>query len=210
MTIELNDSHYIDFKREGKHIEIKAQFIRQAIKGRILSPPTSFIFDTGAMITTLTRYNAEKAGYLVYPVERVVTLGGVVPGVTIDVEYVRIPGFQIAGLHISSVMVAIPCMYPCNIYCKHKNKRDVLKACHGQHNQCLDSCREQRYPCKNQCSSVCVNRAFTNILGQNVLEYFKYFMDTENDRIYFVKNPIPKPISEEMACMNVFITDEKI
>jgi predicted aspartyl protease len=31
----------------------------------------------------------------------------------------------------------------------------------------------------------------TNILGLNVIEYFKYFIDTENDKIYFAQNPQP-------------------
>ena len=47
-----------------------------------------------------------------------------------------------------------------------------------------------------------------NILGQNVLEYFDYFMDTKNDQIYFLKNTDPKPINEYAACGNIFTADE--
>ena len=47
-----------------------------------------------------------------------------------------------------------------------------------------------------------------SILGQNVLEYFNYRMDTGNDRIYFEKNPNPKPISEDTKCGVVFLADE--
>ena len=43
---------------------------------------------------------------------------------------------------------------------------------------------------------------------ENVLEYFNYCMDTGNDRIYFEKNPYPKPISEDTKCGVVFLADE--
>ena len=42
-----------------------------------------------------------------------------------------------------------------------------------------------------------------NILGQNVLEYFNYYTDTANDRIYFQENPSPKPISQYTTCRGV-------
>jgi len=45
-----------------------------------------------------------------------------------------------------------------------------------------------------------------NILGQNVLEYFNYFTDTANDRVYFQENPHPKPISEETRCEKILTT----
>ncbi|MCL2198271.1 MAG: retroviral-like aspartic protease family protein [Defluviitaleaceae bacterium] len=32
----------------------------------------------------------------------------------------------------------------------------------------------------------------TSILGLNVIEYFKYFIDTEHDKIYFAENPMPE------------------
>ena len=47
-----------------------------------------------------------------------------------------------------------------------------------------------------------------SILGQNVLEYFNYYMDTGNDKIYFAKNPNPKPVSEDAKCGVVFLSDE--
>jgi len=47
-----------------------------------------------------------------------------------------------------------------------------------------------------------------SILGQNVLEYFNYYMDTGNDLIYFHTNPNPKPISEYAKCGVVFSADE--
>ena len=39
----------------------------------------------------------------------------------------------------------------------------------------------------------------TNILGLNVLETFKYLIDTENDLIFFAQNPLPN-IPELLRC----------
>jgi hypothetical protein len=52
------------------------------------------------------------------------------------------------------------------------------------------------------------NKIRSNLLGQNILEYFNYYLDTENDKIYFAKNPKPKPISEDTKCGVVFLSDE--
>ena len=42
------------------------------------------------------------------------------------------------------------------------------------------------------------------VLGLNVLEYFHYYIDTENDRIYFCRNLNPKPYDDRLACGQVF------
>ena len=39
----------------------------------------------------------------------------------------------------------------------------------------------------------------TNILGLNVLENFKYLIESENDLIYFAQNPTPN-IPEPLRC----------
>jgi predicted aspartyl protease len=44
----------------------------------------------------------------------------------------------------------------------------------------------------------------TNILGLNVIEYFKYFIDTENDKIYFSMNPRPN-IPDPFRCAEIRI-----
>ena len=36
----------------------------------------------------------------------------------------------------------------------------------------------------------------TEVLGENVLEYFIYTVDHDTDRIYFAKNPNPKPYKD--------------
>ena len=43
-----------------------------------------------------------------------------------------------------------------------------------------------------------------NILGLNVIELFKYYIDTENDMIYFADNPTPS-IEEQLRCGKVHI-----
>ena len=43
-----------------------------------------------------------------------------------------------------------------------------------------------------------------NILGLNVIELFKYYVDTENDMIYFADNPNPT-IEEPLRCVKVHI-----
>ncbi|MDR2598947.1 MAG: retroviral-like aspartic protease family protein [Oscillospiraceae bacterium] len=52
------------------------------------------------------------------------------------------------------------------------------------------------------------DRINSDLLGQNVLEYFNYYMDTENDKIFFKKNLKPKPISEDTKCGVVFLIDD--
>ena len=43
-----------------------------------------------------------------------------------------------------------------------------------------------------------------SILGLNVIELFKYYVDTENDLIYFADNPTPT-IEEPLRCGKVHI-----
>jgi len=43
-----------------------------------------------------------------------------------------------------------------------------------------------------------------NVLGLNVLEYFNYYLDTENDKLYLSKNPNPRPYREILACGGIF------
>ena len=43
-----------------------------------------------------------------------------------------------------------------------------------------------------------------NILGLNVIELFKYYIDTENDMIYFADNPAPS-IDKQLRCGKVHI-----
>jgi len=43
-----------------------------------------------------------------------------------------------------------------------------------------------------------------NIVGLNVLEYFNYYVDNENDRLYLSLNPDPRPYDKLFACGGVF------
>lgn len=42
-----------------------------------------------------------------------------------------------------------------------------------------------------------------NILGLNVIELFKFYIDTDNDKIYFARNSQPI-IPEPLRCRNIF------
>jgi predicted aspartyl protease len=42
-----------------------------------------------------------------------------------------------------------------------------------------------------------------DLLGLNVLEHFKYFIDTENDKVHFAENPSPN-IPNELKAKNVY------
>ncbi len=46
------------------------------------------------------------------------------------------------------------------------------------------------------------------VLGQNVLEYFNYFMDTKNSRLYFGLNDNPQLHSKELWCGEIFTIDK--
>jgi clan AA aspartic protease (TIGR02281 family) len=43
-----------------------------------------------------------------------------------------------------------------------------------------------------------------NILGLNVLEYFNYYIDAENDRLFLNLNPNPRPYNELLACGRIY------
>ncbi len=45
------------------------------------------------------------------------------------------------------------------------------------------------------------------VLGQNVLEYFEYYLNTGNDRIYFKENLSPKPY-DKLLSSKIFNTQE--
>lgn len=167
MTISINKNHATKFERKYDHLVVWVYPFPNKMPRSPEKNPTEFIFDTGAMITMIDLTTAEKLNYSSLPVVRTVTLGGIVPGYSITVDYKVIAGIKIADFRLSKVTVAIP------------NPNDP------------NSAKFER-----------------SILGQNVLEYFNYFMDTENDLIYFMKNPNPKPISEDAKCGVVFLSDQ--
>jgi clan AA aspartic protease (TIGR02281 family) len=49
-----------------------------------------------------------------------------------------------------------------------------------------------------------------NIIGLNVLEYFNYYINTGNDRMYIDRNPTPRPYDPILACGSILVleTDE--
>ena len=60
------------------------------------------------------------------------------------------------------------------------------------------------------------NREITqNLLGDNVIEYFKPYQDNQNDCIYFIENPSPEPYigpdgAFSLACDGVFSIEGSI
>jgi predicted aspartyl protease len=49
-------------------------------------------------------------------------------------------------------------------------------------------------------------RQMQEVLGLNVLEYYNYFIDTENDRLYLQENPNPRFYRDELASGQVFVS----
>jgi clan AA aspartic protease (TIGR02281 family) len=47
------------------------------------------------------------------------------------------------------------------------------------------------------------------VLGLNVLEYFNYYVDTENTRLYMKLNPSPNPYDPIVACGKIFTISPK-
>jgi len=46
-----------------------------------------------------------------------------------------------------------------------------------------------------------------DVLGLNVLEYYNYFVDTENGRLYLKENPTPRFYSSTLASGQTFLAD---
>jgi len=46
------------------------------------------------------------------------------------------------------------------------------------------------------------------VLGLNVLEYFNYYIDTENSRLYMKLNQNPMPYDEMVACGEIYTMEE--
>ena len=47
-----------------------------------------------------------------------------------------------------------------------------------------------------------------DVLGLNLLEYYNYYIDTENDRIYLNDNPNPRFYSKELASGQSFLSQD--
>ena len=51
-------------------------------------------------------------------------------------------------------------------------------------------------------------KLFPEVLGLNLLEYYNYFVDTENDRLYLQDNPNPRFHHIKLASGKVFLSDK--
>jgi len=167
MSLTISTTHFATFERKYDHLAVNANPFPNSMPKAPSKVPFEFLFDTGAMMTMVDVGTAKKLNYLSLPTKRTLTLGGIVPGYSITVDYKVIAGIEIAGLRLSKVTVAIP------------NPNDPN-----------------------------AENFERNILGQNVLEYFNYFMHTSNSSIYFERNPDPQPVSKDATCGIVFLADE--
>jgi len=153
MTVLFDDNNSLDIQRIGGHlyITICALYANNDIDGTEIS----FILDTGAFITVISRDIANRFGYNKLP-----KVPGKIKGYSgeASADFVRIPGLKILDPFIFNVPVLIP------------HSTDLKQ----------------------------------NILGLNVLEYFNYFINTANDKIYFSENPSPRHYNPLLASGGVF------
>ena len=107
MTVDFCDNNILEFQRRDDHLVIWANPFPNLQPSAPGKYPISFVFDPGAMITTLTLSTAKKLKYDLLPIKRVEKLVGFVPGVYVDVHYKVIPGIAIGGLRLSKTTVCM-------------------------------------------------------------------------------------------------------
>ena len=153
MTVYFDDRNSLDIQRIGGHlyITICALYAGSDIDGTEIS----FILDTGAFITVISRDIANRFGY-----DKLPKVPGKIKGYSGEVaaDFVRIPGLKI----LEPFMIDVPVLIPHNTDLKH------------------------------------------NILGLNILEYFNYYIDTSNDKLYISENPTPRHYNPILACGGIF------
>jgi predicted aspartyl protease len=153
--------HYSNFIREGGHIYIFANFITGTSTYSL-----SFIVDSGAYISVLSRNNAKRIGLPLTGKPSANLLGFDKNQQPSKAEVITVPRICVGKYLIDDVKVLVP----------------------------LD------------------DRLTIEVLGENVLEYFNYVTDHEKDRIYFSKNPNPKPYKNpekglDLSCGRVLLQD---
>jgi len=153
MTIYFDDNNLLDIHRTGGHFYVTLRAIYSG--GDMDGTEISFILDTGAFITVISRDIANRFGY-----DKLPKIPGKIKGYSGETpaDFVRIPGLKILKPFLTDVPVLIP----------HSSE---LKQ---------------------------------NILGLNILEYFKYYIDTENDKLYLSENPNPRHYDSILACGGIF------
>jgi len=150
MKVFFDDGNIVNLERKDGHLYLYFRMIQTGGNSE------SFILDTGAFMTVLSRNTALSYGYDKLP--KIVTI---IKGLTGEepADFVRIPNLKILNITMINVPVLIP---------------------HSK-------------------------RLKQNIVGLNVLEYFKYCIDTENDKMYIMLNPKPRHYHGILACEKVIV-----
>jgi len=153
MTVYFDDKNSLDIKRIGGHLYVNISAIYAG--GDIDGTELSFILDTGAFITVISRDIASRLGY-----DKLPKMPGKIKGYSgeASADFVRIPSLKVLDPFLTDVPVLIP------------HSRDLKQ----------------------------------NILGLNVLEYFNYYIDTTNDKLYLSENLTPRHYNPILACGGVF------
>ena len=95
MSFEQMGVNFVEFERKYTHLVIRAYPFTNFAPKAPSKEPLEFVFDTGAMITMIDLKTAKKLNYASLPTKRTATLGGIVPGYSIAVDYKVIAGIRI-------------------------------------------------------------------------------------------------------------------
>lgn len=151
LVLSYDSAHTLEYDKGHYFLDIPAFYNYKDYSNKVIS----FVFDTGAYITVLSRRTVALMGFEgKFTVEENVPLSGFAGKTLADIK--EIPGFVIGGRRLEGVKVAVPHI--------HTDE---------------------------------------NILGLNVLEYFKYLIDTESDKIYFAQNLKPE-ISKPLQARSIY------
>jgi len=156
-TLTIDNKTRVPYIRSRGHIYLDVVIVYE---GSTENDTIDFIYDTGAYLTTINKYNYDWFNLNKLP-RREIIIGGY-NGTTMGYLF-QIPGLVIGEKLLTGVWAFSP-------------KSDEIKQ---------------------------------NLLGDNVIEYFRPFQDNLNDCIYFIENPNPEPyISPDgafsLACDGVF------
>ena len=151
MQIYFGDNNFCSLERREGLLHVTLPVIYEG--GPTEGTGISFILDTGAYLTVISRGMAIRRSFDKLP-KTTVSLYGFGGGIKAD--FVRIPGLMI----LNKLHTDVPVLIPHDMYRIHQ-----------------ETGKKKQMP---------------EVLGLNILEYYNYFIDTENDRLYLKENPKPR------------------
>ena len=162
VTYPYNLWNFVRFIRDSGHIYVQANVFTSSVR----FTSVSFIVDTGAYITVLSRNRAKQIGLQLTGKYTANFTGFNIERGSDEAEIVIVPKFEIGKHFIEDVSVIVPI-------------DDIVVPA---------------------------------VIGANILEYFNYTVDHDKDRIYFTKNPNPKPYIDrnrgiDLSCGRVLLQD---